>query len=342
MNKFKSILYSILILFLFFEVLVVFPRHLKNTNEDLSDNDLYEENLHKSDIAAQKMEGVHLVESKGGVKVWELMAAKAEGYEATGNWDLRNVKLVLYNENRVSFIILGLEGTIENKTKNIQIRGGARMQSSNGYRFTTNAVEYISSESELRSRSNISMIGPVTTSLEDKSAKEPVTDMQVTAQSMVVHIHENRMILSNSVKTRRKFKDQKYFNVLSDKSEFSSLERLARFEGNVAIEFHESKSVSMDCPFAEFKYKAGTNELESIHLNCGVRFKDESQFATADNIQIDVDQNKFTLKGSPKLFQDEDELFGEEIVFLDGGKKVKVERVRAKMDELKKSSGESL
>jgi LPS export ABC transporter protein LptC len=265
MNKFKSILYSILILFLFFEVLVVFPRHLKNTNEDLSDNDLYEENLHKSDIAAQKMEGVHLVESKGGVKVWELMAAKAEGYEATGNWDLRNVKLVLYNENRVSFIILGLEGTIENKTKNIQIRGGARMQSSNGYRFTTNAVEYISSESELRSRSNISMIGPVTTSLED---------MQVTAQSMVVHIHENRMILSNSVKTRRKFKDQKYFNVLSDKSEFSSLERLARFEGNVAIEFHESKSVSMDCPFAEFKYKAGTNELESSHLKCGVRFYD--------------------------------------------------------------------
>lgn len=39
--------------------------------------------------AQQKMEGVHLVESRKGSRDWELFAEVAEGYEGKGAWELK-------------------------------------------------------------------------------------------------------------------------------------------------------------------------------------------------------------------------------------------------------------
>ncbi len=50
----------------------------------------------------------------------------------------------------------------------------------------------------------------------------------------------------------------------------------------------------------------------------------------SDDLRIDFSTQKLTFSGKPRLYQDEDELVGDKIIFLEGGKKVKVEKVKAK------------
>ena len=60
---------------------------------------------------------------------------------------------------------------------------------------------------------------------------------------------------------------------------------------------------------------------------------DAEKFATAENLNVQFEQDKYVFKGHPRVVQDNDEMRGDEIVFLEGGKKVLVQKVRAKVDE---------
>ncbi|MNY67067.1 hypothetical protein D3C86_2045840 [compost metagenome] len=64
-----------------------------------------------------------------------------------------------------------------------------------------------------------------------------------------------------------------------------------------------------------------------------MKVSDMDKYATSDSVNLDLLADKYTFKGKPKVIQNNDELSGEEIIFLDGGKKVKVEKVRAKMEK---------
>ncbi|MNL10806.1 hypothetical protein D3C87_1316180 [compost metagenome] len=60
---------------------------------------------------------------------------------------------------------------------------------------------------------------------------------------------------------------------------------------------------------------------------------DVDKYATSESVNLDLLADKYVFKGRPKVIQNNDELSGEEIIFLEGGKKVKIERARAKMEK---------
>jgi lipopolysaccharide export system protein LptA len=88
----------------------------------------------------------------------------------------------------------------------------------------------------------------------------------------------------------------------------------------------------MQGPEAEFVYKSGVDLLDSVVLKGGVRLQDEDKFATSDVVSFDPTKNQFEFKGSPRVIQNTDELTGDKIIFLDGGKRVKVENIKARME----------
>jgi lipopolysaccharide export system protein LptA len=50
-------------------------------------------------------------------------------------------------------------------------------------------------------------------------------------------------------------------------------------------------------------------------------------------VKVDFESNRFVFRGNPRVVQNNDELRGDEIVFLDGGKRVQVKSARAKVDQ---------
>jgi lipopolysaccharide export system protein LptA len=59
-----------------------------------------------------------------------------------------------------------------------------------------------------------------------------------------------------------------------------------------------------------------------------VKVSDIDKFATSENVQYDPEQNKFTFNGHPRVVQNSDEITGDQIVFMNGGKKVRVEKLK--------------
>jgi len=49
-------------------------------------------------------------------------------------------------------------------------------------------------------------------------------------------------------------------------------------------------------------------------------------------MKLNLRAQEIVLDGNPQVIQDQDELRGERITFLEGGKKVKVEKVKAQMN----------
>lgn len=67
--------------------------------------------------------------------------------------------------------------------------------------------------------------------------------------------------------------------------------------------------------------------LDRIVLSGGVKLTDKDKKATCRELEINLTEDKMTLRGQPKVQQGDDEINGNEIVFLDGGKKVKINQV---------------
>jgi lipopolysaccharide export system protein LptA len=92
-------------------------------------------------------------------------------------------------------------------------------------------------------------------------------------------------------------------------------------------------SMRITGPEAKFEYDPKSDAVKSVYVSGGARVSDTDKWATAQNLSVDFQSNKFVFRGNPRVVQNNDELRGEEIVFLDGGKRVQVQRARANVDE---------
>lgn len=336
MAKFKNLIFGTLLVLLFVEVLIVFPskleiedevalrtrvekyeKEVKEKEERMKRGEKFEE---PSSLAQQKMQGVHLVESQQGTRDWELFAASAEGSQTEGTWKLKQVKVLFYNKEKVEFTVTGDSGTIDSKSKDLSVIGNVVTRSENGYVFQTPSIFYSSKIRQIDSPKQVTMTGPSDTTGEG---------LFVNGGRMRVHVDQSKMFIQDKVIAKKATKDNKRFDILADAAEFSGKDKQAKFLGDVQVTYDK---MTLQGPQAAFLYKTGADILSSIAVSGGVKVSDIDKYATSESVNLDLLSNKYVFRGSPKVIQNNDELTGEEIIFLDGGKKVKVERVRARVE----------
>ncbi|MEK2687570.1 LPS export ABC transporter periplasmic protein LptC [Bdellovibrio sp. GT3] len=340
MAKFKNLIFTALLVLLFVEVLIVFPQKLEHEDDaqvqarvELQEKRKKElEELGKDaqqkpaggTMADQRMGGVHLVESQKGQRDWELFSESAEGSQGSGNWKLKKVRVFFYNQEKVEFTATGDEGTIDAASKDLKIEGNVITRSENGYVFKTPGISYSSVKRLIESPETVYMEGP---------ADSTGGGMIVRGRSMQVFVDQSKMVIREKVTATKSMSQGKRFEIDADGAEFSGKNNTARFLGAVRMNYD---GMRLEGPEASFLYDRGANILSTISIMGGVKVSDADKFATADVVNLDLLANKYVFKGKPKVIQNNDELSGEEIIFLDGGKKVKVERVRAKMESMDK------
>ncbi len=330
--RLKNIIYTLLLVGLFVEVLIIFPDRLEipsepeapritRSGEELSSSDGFQEQPESNVQSEQKMQGVHLVESQQGRRDWELFSASAEGNQGKGSWNLKKVRVLFYNQEKVDYIVTGDEGSIDSRNKDLYIRGNVITKSANGYTFETASIYYNSAERVINSPELVTMKGP---------GDERGSGLILKGTHMQVTVDDNRMIIHKNIVAEKQIKNNKKFQVVADSAEFSGKNREARFLGKVSINYDKMK---IEGPEASFLYNKGANLISSIQVKGGVKVSDADKFASSENLDLDVLNNKFTFRGKPKVIQNDDELTGDEIIFLDGGKRVKVEKVRARVEK---------
>ncbi len=220
----------------------------------------------------------------------------------------------------MDFVVVGDKGEIESQTKNMSIQGKVITTSSNGYKFESESIKYFSKERYLKAPDKIKMIGP---------SDEKGEGLTLDGVGMEAWVEKKEMKILSSVNAKKTLFEGKTFLINSDSAFFSGQSSSAKFIGSVELSLDNYK---VRGPQAEFQNRTGTEFLQSIIVMGGAKVLGGDKFATAETITYDPYEDKYVLKGLPKVIQNQDEITGEQIVFLNGGKKVKVENISGKVE----------
>jgi len=322
MRRLRLALLSLLMILLFLEIWLGFPTELESVAKEESLLDRPLENNAQSD---KHMEGVHFVESKAGSRDWELFAASADGSEQSGEWTLKAVRVLFYSGNSVEYTLVGQTGRIDTLTKDLKITGDVRITSKNGYHFQTQTAHYTARTRLLESDSIVKMTAPVDA---PGSVEKPLV---LHGDQLRLTVGEEKMLIHGHVHAEKILADSRHFGLSSDEVEASGHERNLHFRGHVESSVD---ALRMQSDEAAVQYDPRSSILQTISILGGVRMSDTNRYATANNIEFRPAENQFVLRGNPRVVQNNDEITGEEIVFLDGGRKVKVQKMKAKLERV--------
>ena len=287
----------------------------------LEGRDPYEEVTDDQEQVQQAMVGVHLVETLEGKKEWELWAEKALNYKQSQSWQLDVVRMIFFTEKGDKYIVTGKKGEVNSEDKTIHIEGDVVVRSQNGYKFSTKLVEYSTESRKIRGPHPIEMLGP-----RDINGNS----LYLTGQSMIADMTSSDITINKNIRARKVFANERLVKIESDLANFSGKAYTSLFEGNVVL---DSESMRITGPEAFFQFDPGSDQVVSIKMVGGVRVSDPDKWATAHSLIAFFNEDRFVFKGNPRVVQDADELRGDEIIFIDGGKKVKVLRAKAKLDK---------
>lgn len=291
------------------------PSLLEKSNDDYVDPEkiAQSDTQTKSSAVEQKMQGVHLVENGEREKGWELFANEAVG-TADSQWVVKNVRVQFFNENKSSFTVIGDVGEIDGESKDMMIRGNVKTSSSNGYSFKTDTLRYSAKQKIMTSVDAVLMEGPA-----DNSG----AGFRLTGEKLLVDIVKNTMSILDKINATKVI-NEKDFNLTSVRADFSNKNQEAVFSGDVKMNLG---TLNVKAPIANFNYSNNAKSLVKIILKQGVEFVDTDRKGNCQELEMDLVENKMTMRGQPKVQQGEDEIRGYEIVFIDGGKKVKINKL---------------
>ncbi len=276
----------------------------------------------------QSIKGMHMLETQEGAKEWELWADQAVSLKSKDMLQLQKVKAIFFSDRGVTFTVTGNKGSVQVKSKNLRVDGDVVTRSSNGYVFRTQQVEYDSQTRLLFAPERVEMFGP-----KDGQGHS----LRLNGTGMQASLEKSSMEVLHDVKAEKALDKSRKAFIRSQMSQFSGRDRTAKFIGDVILDVD---SMRITGPAAEFEWDNKAEALRSVNFTGGARVSDADKWATAQNVRVDFDQNRFVFRGNPRVVQNNDELRGEEIIFFDGGRRVQVQRARAKVDEKRLETNE--
>lgn len=267
----------------------------------------------------QVMKGVHVVATRDERKEWELWAEKAVGFEKEGMWTLDQVRAVFFAEDGVSYNVTGKVGRFELSSKNMKVNGDVKVVTSNGYVLNTDEVNYNSASRTLDSPLEVNVQG-------QKDAEGDY--LMLRGDKMNIDLSDSLMQLIGNVKGKKAKAVKNKVSVISDKVHLSGKSYFVRFMNNVVMKLDDKR---LSAPDVLFVYNKKKRKFTSLELSGGTKVSDQNKWVSARKVEVLFDLKKYIFTGSPKVVQGKDELVGEKIIFLDDGKRVKIENARAKV-----------
>ena len=324
-NRFVQIALSLGLLLLLIQVVLIAPSQIRDAQRGEAESQAAAKP--RPDAAKgnggidQSLKDMHMIETHEGKKEWELWAKQAASIKANEVLELDAVKAIFFSDSGVTFNVTGNKGSVQVKSKNMRVEGDVVIRSSNGYVFRTPVMDYDSKIRRINTAARVEMVGP-----KDVQGNA----LKLSGTGMDAYLDKGSMEVLRDVRAEKALDQGRKALIKSHRSVFSAKDRTARFVGDVVLDLD---SMRITGPEAQFVYDSKKDIVKSVQFSGGARVSDQDKWATAQNVRVDFDTNRFVFRGNPRVVQNNDELRGEEIVFLDGGKRVQVQRARAKVDE---------
>ncbi len=320
MRRISQYLLGALFLAFIIEVVLVSPSDLNEKPKAGQDKEKSTDIVHNKNID-QQMDGVHVIETKNESKEWELWADRAIGFKKQGDLALVKVKASFIGSDGITFLVTGNTGNVQTETKNMTVDGDVTTRSSNGYVFKTAKVRYDSRKRFLSSATPVTVSGP-----RDGLGGH----MHLEGAEMSANVDSGAIMIEHNVRAQKTVRINEDMAIQAEHAELSGHGREVKFSGHVVIDLN---GIRVTGPDAIFRYDGKSDLPRSIELQGGVKMSDLHKWATSDKLNIDLSKNEYVFDGAPRVVQDDDELRGDRIVFLDGGKRVQVQNATIKVSK---------
>jgi LPS export ABC transporter protein LptC len=322
MKKASQYVLSLLFLLLIAEMVVFSPSELRDKKVDsLTDLQMDKKVEGASADIEQAMHAVHVIETKNESKEWELWADAAVGFRDQDNLELKKVKAKFFSDDGMTFDVTGEKGEVLTEKKNMLVDGGVITHSSTGYTFRTTKIEYDSEGRHLKSQTPVEVVGP-----RDRTGRS----FYISGREMSAQLALGIVLIENDVKAKKTIQDDKSMSVTSQRVQLVGNDKSIKFSGQVVIDIDGMRITGPD---AIFRYDSASDAIQTIELDGGVKVSDMNKWATSDKLNIDLLKNEYVFDGQPRVVQDNDELRGDRITFLNGGRKVKVQNAKIKVSQ---------
>ncbi|MGE0529637.1 MAG: LPS export ABC transporter periplasmic protein LptC [Bdellovibrionales bacterium] len=318
-NRLVQIALSLALLVLLIQMVLIAPSQIRDAEDKAAL--IPAPQMETGNEIDQSIQGMHMIETQEGKKEWELWADQAMSLKAKDILELTAVKSLFFSDSGVTFKVTGEKGRVQVKSKDMRVEGNVVIRSSNGYTFRTPVAEYTSQTRQLMAPENVEMLGP-------KDGKG--YSLRLTGKGMEASLENSTMEVLSEVKAEKTIDEGRKAFIRSHRAVFSGKNRIARFRGNVVLDMDNMRITG---PEAHFLWDPEREAVKSVEFVGGAKVSDTEKWATARNVRVDFDTNRLVFKGSPRVVQNNDELHGEEIIFIDGGKQVQVKSARAKVDQ---------
>jgi LPS export ABC transporter protein LptC/lipopolysaccharide transport protein LptA len=340
-----------LLVFLALEVLTIAPKKLgiapdPAIKEAEERKKALEEKAQPSQVAtmSQTMQGVHLVETGSGRKEWELDSQTAQGFRDKGTWKLKGVKVKFFSLSGSTYTVTGENGTVQTETKDMHIEGNVVTNTTEGYAFKTKSLTYSAGEKTLTTDEFVRLWGPKREGVFEITGIGLKADLQGSAMDILHDVRALKDITSDgtaspSMGTATDNSDSvKTMTIKSEKSHLNGKTSEVHFQDKVQVDI---EAIRMTGNQADFLYDKKTHGLTSLLMQGNVRVTDQEHWASSQYAQVLFKQKEFVLYGDPRINQNGNELRGEEIRFLKGGKEVRVSKAKARVEEQEVTSARS-
>ncbi|MDZ4677806.1 MAG: LPS export ABC transporter periplasmic protein LptC [Oligoflexia bacterium] len=321
MRRLKKWGLAALFILLGLEILTLAPKSL-NTPQEAAIKPKVDKTLApKSAVTtmSQMMHGVHLVETSAGKKEWELDSDYAQGFKDKGTWKLQGVHVKFFGAAGTEYSVTGDKGSVHTETKDMEINGHVVTTTSDGYMVKSNSLKYVSTDKTLSTPDHVEITGP-----ETKDGK-----FEMVGRGLQAVLDTSTMTLKDQVRASKSVTGNRDMVIHSKWARINGKNNQAHFEDNVQVDL---ENVRMTGQQADFVYESNTKSLTSLLLQGNVRVTDRQRWAASQQAQVLFAENEFILLGNPRVLQDDNELRGEEIRFINGGKEVRVIKAKARVE----------
>ena len=112
------------------------------------------------ETADLKLDRIHYMETREGMKEWELDAASASYFKEDGTILLQKVRATFFGKNEENYSLVGEKGKFNTQTKMIEVYEGVKINSSDGYQMRTHSLAYSAEKKILSTQDPVEIKGP--------------------------------------------------------------------------------------------------------------------------------------------------------------------------------------
>lgn len=318
--RWAKLLYAVALLVLVTEIVLVAPKTL-GRRPGLAIKPRHKlSSIRSNHEADQAFKGMHLIETKAGLPIWELNSESASEFKGKGELVLQKIKTRFFGKSGIQFFVRGKDAQVDVESNDMVIDGDVLTKTSNNYEMQSDSVNYDSGTRQLLSESPIVILGP-----KDKKGNR----LRLKGVGMQAQVESGQVEIVDEVKGEVTLESGALLQIRSKSVELSSVSKVAHFKGNVVIDVD---TLRVTGPSAQFQYSEDGDTLSSMFVDGGIKVSDVDKFATSQNVKVQFKEETLVFKGRPRLVKGNDEMFGDEIIFLNGGKRVQVKGAKAQID----------